>query len=131
MLIVVALFLSWALYLTHRERGPVWAMAISWLACMAPLICGAISFPYMSADDLGYPATVTAFLACYVVGSRLQRFTTHRGTRASPHKAFDEWDDFRRTLPYAKICWWAGCAGAACLCIDFAMLDGAGLNDMA
>ena len=129
MLWLVALLLVAAMAATRGSKGPVWAFAIAWLFCMSPMLFGWIVYGFFDDRAAWYFAALLAMLACYIGGAglwlALPRAPIRRPSEPKAIAAFVEGHT------YARIAWWAGIMGVACVSIDFFISGGAGLDDLA
>jgi oligosaccharide repeat unit polymerase len=128
MLSLVFVLLVAMLYASRRRKGPLWALGIAWLVCLAPIASNAFSYAYLSQSDVGFGLLLLAYLGCFVLGVLAHDDIRHR---REPLQRNDASVEMRRAAPWAQAAWWAGAIGTLCLCIDFALLQGAGLDDLA
>lgn len=122
-LLVTALALSW------REKGPVWALALGWLFCLAPILFGWVSYGFFEPQAGWYTAATLAALGSYLAGAALWHLLPRRALEAPSEAAAA--NDFAFGYSCAVLAWWAGVAGVACISLDFAISGGAGLDDLA
>jgi hypothetical protein len=132
MLPIVAVFLILVLVVAKPSRAPLRILAIAWLICVLPLVTGVLSFPRLPYETLTFAGTLIGFLACFVAGAllcELNRVAVPRPPAAVVTALLNR--DFAETLPVARLCWWVAIVGTALLSIDFVLLQGPGLDDLA
>ncbi len=132
MLIIVAVFLISLLVVGKRSRAPIRVFAIAWLIAVVPLVAGLVSFPLLPYGELSFVGTLTGFLICFVIGALLCELIekkVHRPPAAAAGALIER--EFALTLPVARLCWWIAIAGTLLLSIDFVVMQGPGLDDLA
>ncbi len=132
MIIAITCFLLLILFLSRRQRGPLWAFSISWLICIFPLALGLISYTYVPYAETAFGVNLLFFMLSFVIGVTAHDLRFSRNARG--RLAFDEntrAQDFIRSLKSAKFCFVVAVVGISCLCIDFYLFAGAGLDDLA
>jgi hypothetical protein len=126
---LVAAFLVAAIIATRRVKGPVWALALAWLFCLAPIVFGWIDYGFFDPGSWTYALATIAALGAYIAGCglwlALPRTPLTRPDAATAAR------QFAAGHAYARFAWWVGIAGAACVTADFALSGGAGLDDLA
>ncbi len=128
MMALVFLLLVLMLYASRRHKGPLWALGIAWLLSLAPIAAQSFNYAYLSPWDVGFALALVGFLGSFVVGVVSH---DHLGKKSRAPSRRSPVEELKRAYPWARIAWWAGAVGTLCLCIDFALLQGAGLNDLA
>jgi len=123
---IVVMALGW------RVRGPIWALAITWMIAMAPIVSGLVTFSDLK-DKNGKVSLIIAFYSgVFVVGAAAFHLTPRSVIPVSADQRITNWhQNFARLLPIANIFWWFAILGTALLIIDFALLGGEGLSDLA
>jgi hypothetical protein len=121
-----------AMFLTRRVKGPVWAFAVAWLVCMSPIAFGLIRYSYFTEFNASFEVQLFALFSAFLLGAALDsvRYPAHVWLGRMVSSAYDE-SELSRALPIAKFCWLASIIGAGCLALDFAFLEGVGLDDLA
>ncbi len=133
MLIGVAIFLLVALFASRRVKGPVWAVSLAWLFCLAPIISGAVIYGYLVDKDGLFSLSLCMFIGAYLGGVAVYDAVLLPGrapARPAP-VAIDYRRAFDRVLPVARVCWCLAMVATAFSYIDFTLLGGAGLDDLA
>ena len=132
MLFLDCLLLVAAMYWSRKERGPVWAFCISWLICVLPVATGVITYMGADAQSAVYTAELAGYMLCFLAGVALHREyakpITYNST-AERNMLFLA--DFRRTLPIARLCWVGALVATAAILVDYFLLSGVGLDDLA
>ncbi len=118
-----------AMVLTRHAKGPTWAMAVTWLFCMFPILIGAVEYGFFDDDTVWYALTLMAFIGSYFLGGATWRLLPRSPFRR-PDAAQIE-TDFLEGHATAKLAWWIGIIGASLYIADFFFGGGAGLDDLA
>ena len=127
--IVAGTLAAVALY-DRRSRGPLWYFGLSWCLCLAPILFGVIKYGYWPGSDVTYSVRLALLLSFFVVGVLWQRSVPMRSMRAGAD-AEASVAEFRDDCRIAYACWLAAIAGTLLVAVDFALLGGAGLDDLA
>lgn len=126
---LVAVLLITAMALSRRDKGPVWALSLGWLFCLAPILLGWVNYGFFDAHADWYTAATLAALGSYLAGVALWlALPRHPLVTPSSNVATA---DFAVGYACAKVAWWAGIIGVACISLDFFRSGGAGLDDLA
>lgn len=131
MLILVVIFLLIVLTVSRRLKGPLWALCLAWLICLAPIASGAVIYRYVVDTGYAYSITLIVFIGMFVAGYAF--YEAARRPQPVPPRPTPA--DFRRSYdsvyPVALVCWWLAMIATAFNYIDFTLLGGAGLDDLA
>ncbi|MFN7398558.1 MAG: hypothetical protein ACK5SX_05715, partial [Sandaracinobacter sp.] len=136
MLMPVALFLILLLAATWKGKGPVWVMALSWLLCISPISLGLVTYRYLLDENYRFSILLILFFLAFWAGAVLFRTgnTLTRAQYALPPvlipAAFPVME-CARVSGVAKVCWVVALVATALNFIDFLLLGGEGLNDLA
>ena len=124
-------FLLLVMVASRRIKGPLWALCIAWLICLAPIVSGAVIYRYVVDAGHSYSITLIVFIGMFVLGYAF--FEAVR--RPHPVPPTPTLQDFQRSCtnvyPVALACWWLAMIATAFNYIDFTLLGGAGLDDLA
>jgi oligosaccharide repeat unit polymerase len=118
------------MWFSREVRGPLWAMASSWLICIAPIATGALSFSYFDDSDLSFALVVIAYLSCFAAGC-ITYYSLSGGAGRFHISEQLIAEHFRSTLPVAILCAWVGMIGTICLLVDFLVVMGPYVADLA
>lgn len=89
--------------LTWRHGGPVRALAIAWLVCLAPVALNVISYGFQETTSDRYLWLLAFSILAFVAGSMVGHNVMPSAIRGS--KTDFNWDDdFAKWLPFAKAC---------------------------
>lgn len=128
-LLPVAVLLLLLARLDRRTRGPLTIFAVAWLVAIVPIGIGLIHYNSLDETDYSYPLALSGFLGCFVAGAGLYQLAPR--TPAPPPDAARVDAEFARAFAIARLVWWVAIAGAGCAIVDFALLGGEGLSDLA
>ncbi len=136
MLLPVASFLLLVLLLNWRKKGPVWALALSWLVCLLPIFLNLVSFRYLTDKDGLFSLILIGYLGSFVLGAWLYSLSRdltmlHGHGRIMPVSPELLLAESRRVWPVAILCWWVAFGSTILNYVDFLLLGGEGLNDLA
>lgn len=128
MLLVVAIFLAALMLAARRIKGPLWAFCIAWLICLVPLALGVIRFPYLPLHGPDFGGALLVFFCSFALG--VWAYDHVGGPRREVPSA-TAGEDLRDALPWARVAWVASSLGTAFISVDYLLLEGVGLNDVA
>ena len=128
-LLPVAALLLLVAWIDRRTRGPLSIFAVAWLVAIVPIATGIIHYNSFDESDYSYPLALSGFLACFVAGAGFYQLAPRTPTH--PPDAIRVDAEFTRAFAIARLVWWVAIAGAGCAIIDFALLGGEGLSDLA
>lgn len=119
------------LALSWRVRGPVWALAITWLIVLLPIVSGLVVFADLT-DKNGFVSLILiGYSSTFAFGAATFHLTPREVRPMTGDQRTTEWEQhFRLTLPLARIIWWLAIVGTGLLIVDFALLGGEGLSDL-
>ncbi len=129
MLWTAAAFLIGTTLLTWRLKGPVWAMSLAWLFCMAPIVTGIVAYDFYDDRQGWFAGELIGFFSCYIAGALVWQASPKLTPPPRPTRLADE--EFALSLRSARLAWWVAIAGTALICGDFYFNGGAGLDDLA
>lgn len=136
MLLPVCAFLLFVLLVSWRNKGPVWAFALSWLFCLLPIFLDFVRFRYLVDKDGAFSLLLIGYFGCFVLGAWFYLLSRdlsalHHGQRIGPVAPALLASEARRVWPVAMLCWWIALFSTSLNYIDFLLLGGEGLNDLA
>lgn len=136
MLLPVACFLVLLLFAGWRGKGPLWALALAWLFCLAPVFAGLVHFRYLTDEGGRLSLLLIVYLGCFAAGSWLYALSRDltalgSGARVVPVAPPLLAAEARRVWPVAICCWWIAFASTSLNYVDFLLMGGEGLNDLA
>ncbi len=129
MLLPVVLFLLAVAYLDRRTRGPLTIFAFAWAVAIVPITTGVIHYNSLDDADYAYSLTLIGFLGCFVAGCGVYQLAPR--TPLAPVDDAAVAAEFGRSWRIARIVWWVAIAGSGFAIVDFALLGGEGLSDLA
>ncbi len=123
---VIVLAMGW------RVRGPIWALAITWLIAMGPIVSGLVTFSDLKDKNGQLSLIIALYSGAFVIGAAAFHLTPRVVIPVSAAQRINDWHrHFVRLLPIANIVWWLAILGTILLIADFALLGGEGLSDLA
>ena len=128
MLVLACMLLVLVLVVSHRIKGPLWAMGFAWLTCLVPVATGIVTYTYLSQWDVGYVVSLAAFLGCFSLGAFWHDQTARSSSKPIRRAATAE---LRAAYPWAYAALCAATVGTICIGVDYTLLEGAGLDDLA
>ena len=125
---VLSVLMLLTLFLTRKDKGPVWALMLAFLACVLPISTGLVRYQYFDGEKWGFAALLGGFLACYCLGALMPWTKRIRQDDWLPPAPAEEALLVRK---WALIAWFAAMLGTGLLLLDYAWMGGSGLNDLA
>lgn len=103
MLTALALAIFLLAIATWRTGGPVFALCVSWLICLGPIVFGLVSYDYLQFGSQQYVWLIGGSVAAFAVGAALA------GLLRAPRQAmvaeqYDWEGEFQRWWPVARAC---------------------------
>ena len=135
MLWPVCLLLLAIMVASRRLKGPLWTLCLTWLFCITPIVTGAVIYRYLVDADYLYSLKLSMFIGAFALGMAGYETVRHIGAGRReppvPPGPADFARAFRAVTPVAYLCWVIAITATTLNYIDFTLLGGAGLDDLA
>lgn len=126
MILLVWAFLVCVVVVKRRTGGAAFVFGYAWLACLTPIALGWLQYDCLCGLEADLAGFLLLCFASFLSGAALG------GRHAVSSRArMDSDKEMAQALPWAKTAWRVGLAGTCMLCIDYALMGGAGLDDLA
>lgn len=132
MLNLVIFFLLVVVWSGRKVKGPLWALAISWILALAPIGAGVVVFDYRDDFDASFAFLTIGYLAFYVAGFAFFYFVS--ATKSQNSEAYLNSQESISRFDAGRIAstaWWVGLIGVAFLIVDFGADIRSNVSDLA
>lgn len=129
MITILAFFIALLCIATWRHGGPLRALLISWLVCIAPVAVGIVRFDYLAYATSYYVWILGASILAFAGGVLLMRWFLPSSRNYAP--GAHDWDiDFANWLPFARGCMVIAAIANIAMLITFATVSNLNLDDL-